>query len=169
MKVYAYRRYRENRRYLVPKSSAFHILGLKITKTARSWKSRVLQQIEQLQSQFCISQFWKTWACFTSCAHNIAQGTHVLVLNLVPRYKAYYSTEFIKISTFESTKFSIQFGARLTCLPQDICKRYLLSRIALWLLKIIGPRLVGQERTGNAQLLSYGSKHLGQNFFFILF
>ena len=53
-----------------------------------------------------------------------------------------------------------------TCLPQDIFKRYLLSRIALRLLKIIGPRLVGQERTGNTQLLGYGSKHLGQNFFF---
>jgi hypothetical protein len=26
--------------------------------------------------------------------------------------------------------------------------------------------LVGQERTGKAQLLRYGSKHLGQNFFF---
>ena len=38
--------------------------------------------------------------------------------------------------------------------------------IALRLLKIIGPRLVGQERTGNTQLLGYGSKHLGQNFFF---
>jgi hypothetical protein len=53
-----------------------------------------------------------------------------------------------------------------TCLPQDVYKRYLLSRLALWRLKIIGPRLVGQERSGNAQLLRYGSKHLGQNFFF---
>jgi hypothetical protein len=53
-----------------------------------------------------------------------------------------------------------------TCLPQDVYKRYLLSRIALRLLKIIGPRLVGQERKGNAQLLRYGSERLGQNFFF---
>ena len=45
-------------------------------------------------------------------------------------------------------------------------KRYLLSRIAIRLLKIIEPYLVGQERTANAQLLRYGSKHLGQNFFF---
>ena len=63
-------------------------------------------------------------------------------------------------------KFDVLRASTCTCLPQDICKRYLLSRIALRLLKIIGPRLVGQERTGNAQLLGYGSKHLGQNFFF---
>jgi hypothetical protein len=34
--------------------------------------------------------------------------------------------------------------------------------------QIIEPYLVEQERTGNAQLLRNGSKHLGQNFFFIL-
>jgi hypothetical protein len=45
-------------------------------------------------------------------------------------------------------------------------KRYLLSRIALRLLKIIKPYLVEQNCMVNAQLLGYGSKHLGQNFFF---
>ena len=53
-----------------------------------------------------------------------------------------------------------------TYLGQDVLKRYLLSRIALRLLKIIEPYLVEQERMANAQLLRYGSKHLGQNFFF---
>ena len=43
---------------------------------------------------------------------------------------------------------------------------YLLSRIALRLLKIIEPYLVEQNRMANAQLLGYGSKHLGRNFFF---
>ena len=53
-----------------------------------------------------------------------------------------------------------------TYLGQDVLKRYLLSRIALRLLKIIEPYLVEQNRMANAQLLGYGSKHLGQNFFF---
>jgi hypothetical protein len=43
-------------------------------------------------------------------------------------------------------------------------------RIALRLLKIIKPILrtflVEQNRMANAQLLGYGSEHLGQNFFF---
>ena len=56
-------------------------------------------------------------------------------------------------------------GAR-TSLRQDVLKRYLLSRIALRLLEIIEPYLVKQNRMANAQLLGYGSKHLGQNFFF---
>ena len=47
--------------------------------------------------------------------------------------------------------------------------RDLLSHIALRLLKIIEPYLVEQERMANAQLLMYGSKHLEQNFFFIVF
>jgi hypothetical protein len=62
------------------------------------------------------------------------------------------------------------------CVQRDVLKRYLLSRIlklvsgyALRLLKIIEPYLVEQERMANAQLLRYGSKHLGQNFFFHLF
>jgi hypothetical protein len=46
-------------------------------------------------------------------------------------------------------------------------KRGLLSRIALRLLKIIEPHLVEQNRMANAQILRYGSKHLGQNFFLI--
>jgi hypothetical protein len=53
-----------------------------------------------------------------------------------------------------------------TYLGQDVLKRYLLSRIGLRLLKIIEPYLVEQERMANAQLLGYGSKHFGQNFFF---
>ena len=56
---------------------------------------------------------------------------------------------------------------------QDVLKRYLLSRIALRLLKIIEPYLVDQERMANAQLLRYGSEHLGmhlgQNFLFYCF
>jgi hypothetical protein len=56
--------------------------------------------------------------------------------------------------------------ARTTSLGQDVLKRYLLSRNALRLLKIIEPYLVEQERMANAQPLMYGSKHLGQNFFF---
>jgi hypothetical protein len=31
----------------------------------------------------------------------------------------------------------------------------------------IAPYLVEQNRMANAQLLGYGSKHLGQNFFFL--
>jgi hypothetical protein len=50
-----------------------------------------------------------------------------------------------------------------TSLRHDVLKRYLLSRIALRLLKIIEPYLVEQNRMANAQLLGYGSKHLGQN------
>jgi hypothetical protein len=38
---------------------------------------------------------------------------------------------------------------------------YLLSRIALRLLKIIEPYLVEQNRMANAQLLGYGSTYLG--------
>jgi hypothetical protein len=53
-----------------------------------------------------------------------------------------------------------------TYLRKDVLKRYLLSRIALRLLKILGPYLVEQNRMANAQLLGYGSKQLGQNFFF---
>jgi hypothetical protein len=40
---------------------------------------------------------------------------------------------------------------------------YLLSRIALRLLKIIEPYLVEQECMANAQLLRYGSKQTDQN------
>jgi hypothetical protein len=47
-------------------------------------------------------------------------------------------------------------------------KRYILSRIALRLLEIIGPYLVEQNRMANAQFLWYGLKHLGQNFFFLI-
>ena len=54
-------------------------------------------------------------------------------------------------------------------MPGDVLKRYLLSRIALRLIKIIEPYLVEQERMANAQLLMYGSKHLEQNFFFCCF
>jgi hypothetical protein len=53
-----------------------------------------------------------------------------------------------------------------TCIQRDILKRYLLSRNALRLLKIIEPYLVEPERMANAQLSRYGSEHLGQNFFF---
>ena len=42
----------------------------------------------------------------------------------------------------------------------------IIAHIALRLLKIIEPYLVEQNRMANAQLLGYGSKHLGQNFFF---
>jgi hypothetical protein len=51
-------------------------------------------------------------------------------------------------------------------------KRYLLSRIALRLLKIIEPYLVEQERMANAQLLSYDSMSRsiwGRTSFFIVF
>ena len=37
---------------------------------------------------------------------------------------------------------------------------------SLRLLEIIEPYLVEQNRMANAHLLGYGSKHLGQNFFF---
>jgi hypothetical protein len=50
-----------------------------------------------------------------------------------------------------------------TYVRQVILNRYLLSRIALRLLKIVEPDLVEQERMANAQLLRYGSKHLEQN------
>ena len=50
-----------------------------------------------------------------------------------------------------------------TCIRQVILKQYLLSRIALRLLKIIEPYLAEQERMANAQLLRYGSKHFEQN------
>jgi hypothetical protein len=55
-----------------------------------------------------------------------------------------------------------------TCVQRVSLKRGLLSRIALRLLKIIEPYLVEQNRMADAQLLGYGSKHLGQNFFFYL-
>ena len=54
-----------------------------------------------------------------------------------------------------------------TCVRRVSLKRGLLSRIALRLLKIIEPYLVEQNRMANAQLLGYGSQHLGQNLFFI--
>jgi hypothetical protein len=57
-------------------------------------------------------------------------------------------------------------SAGCTCIQRVILKRYLLSRNALRLLKIIQPYLVEQERMANAQFLRCGSKYLGQNFFF---
>ena len=43
------------------------------------------------------------------------------------------------------------------------------EHIALRLFIFFEPYLVEQERMANAQLLMYGSKHLEQNFFFVLF
>ena len=61
---------------------------------------------------------------------------------------------------------SCLYRSRDTCIRWVILKQYLLSRNALPLLRMIEPDLVEQERMANAQLLRYGSKHLGQNFFF---
>jgi hypothetical protein len=55
-----------------------------------------------------------------------------------------------------------------TCIPRDASKWYILSCIAVRLLKIIEPYFVEQKRMANAQFLMYRSKHLEQNFFFIV-
>jgi hypothetical protein len=81
-----------------------------------------------------------------------------------------YNTHVMRRSKFMS-KFSS--GAKHdyrtlpgTCVRRVSLKLHLLSRIALRLLEIIKPYLVEQNRMANAQVLGYGSKHLGQNFFF---
>ena len=65
------------------------------------------------------------------------------------------------VTIFRSGRILSEYYALLSDHVTD-----LLSHIALRLLKIIEPYLVELERMANAQLLVYGSKHLGQNLFF---
>ena len=80
-----------------------------------------------------------------------------------------YTTGYFKRRVILKQQFTIEKGYYVN----DSAKKYystpyLLSRMALRLLKIIEPYLVEQNRMANAQLLWYGSKHLEQNFFFKL-
>ena len=80
-----------------------------------------------------------------------------------------YTAGLFKRRVFLKQQFTIEKGYydpvyNTPCSEPDGLR--VLSRIALRLLKIMKPYLVEQDRMANAQLLGYGSKHLGQNFFF---
>jgi hypothetical protein len=78
-----------------------------------------------------------------------------------------YTTGYFKRRVILKQQFTIEKGYYVNDSTKKYCSTpYLSSRIALRLLKIIEPYLVEQNRMANAQLLWYGSKHLGQNFFF---
>jgi hypothetical protein len=78
-----------------------------------------------------------------------------------------YTTGFFKRRVILKQQFTIEKGYYVNDSTKKYCSiPYLLSRIALRPLKIIEPYLVEQNRMANAQLLGYGSKNLGQNFFF---
>jgi hypothetical protein len=77
------------------------------------------------------------------------------------------TTGYFKTQVILKQQFTIEKGYYVTDSTKKYCSTlYLLSRIALRPLKIIEPYLDEQNRMANAQLLGYGSKHLGQNFFF---
>jgi hypothetical protein len=78
-----------------------------------------------------------------------------------------YTTGYFKRRVILKQQFTIEKGCYVNDSTKKYCSTpYLLSRIALRLLKIIKPYLVEQNHMANAQLLGYGSKHLGQNLFF---
>ena len=78
---------------------------------------------------------------------------------MVPRYL--YTTGYFKRLVILKQQFTTEKGDYVNDSTKKYCSTpYLLSRIALRLLKIIGPYLVEQNHMANAQLLWYGSKHL---------
>jgi hypothetical protein len=87
------------------------------------------------------------------------------------KYRYLYTTGYFKRWVILKQQFTIEKGYYVNNSTKKYCSnQYLLSRIALRLLKIIEPYLlvVEQNRMSNAQLLWYTSrsKHLGQNLFF---
>ena len=75
-----------------------------------------------------------------------------------------YTTGYFKRRVILKQQFTIEKGYYVNDSAKKNCSTpYLLSRIALRLLKIVEPYLVEQERMANAQLLRYGSKQSDQN------
>ena len=78
-----------------------------------------------------------------------------------------YTTGYFKRRVMLKQQFTIEKGYYVNHSTKKYCSTpYLLSRKVLRLPKFFEPYLVEQNRMANAQLLWYGSKHLGQNFFF---
>ena len=74
------------------------------------------------------------------------------------------TTGYFKTQVILKQPFTIEKGYYVNDSTKKYCSTpYLLSHIALRLLKIIEPYLVEQERMANAQLLRYGSKQTDQN------
>ena len=85
----------------------------------------------------------------------------------VLEYWYLFASSYFKRQVILKHQVTIEKGYYVNDSTKKYCSTpYLLSRIALRLLKIVEPYLVEQNRMANAHLLGYGSKHLGRNFFF---
>ena len=89
------------------------------------------------------------------------------IMHTIPLQLYLYTTGYFKRRVILKQQFTIEKGCYVNDSTKKYCSTpYLLSHNALRLLKIIETYLVEQNRMANAQLLWYGSRHLGQNFFF---